>query len=201
MSNIRLFFSNTISANMTDRLDKSQSHYLTKVMRVKENEVFSIFNKNGEWQAKVLGIIKGIVEFKTVKQLRKKESSKELYLAFSPIKSNYQNFMIQKATELGVTRFLPIIFERTVVRKINNERLIKIVIEASEHKFKGKNMSEKKDVSFEIYSDSEKMLDQITDKYDLPDKSKALRCLLDYVEEKESDWDDMFATVRCNRCG
>ena len=62
-------------------------------------------------------------------------------------------------------------------------------------------MSEKKDVSFEIYSDSEKMLDQIIDKYDLPDKSKALRCLLDYVEEKESDWDDMFGTVRCNRCG
>ena len=132
MSNIRLFFSNTISANMTDRLDKSQSHYLTKVMRVKENEVFSIFNKNGEWQAKVLGILKGIVKFKIVKQLRKKESSKELYLAFSPIKSNYQNFMIQKATELGVTRFLPIIFERTIVRKINNERLTKIVIEASE---------------------------------------------------------------------
>mgnify|MGYP001173137322 FL=1 len=62
-------------------------------------------------------------------------------------------------------------------------------------------MSEKKDVSFEIYDDSEKMLDQIVEKYDLPDKSKALRCLMDYVEEKESDWDDMFATVRCNRCG
>ncbi len=61
-------------------------------------------------------------------------------------------------------------------------------------------MSEKKDVTFEIYDDSEKMLDQIVDKYDLPDKSKALRCLMDYVEEKESDWDDMFATVRCNRC-
>jgi 16S rRNA (uracil1498-N3)-methyltransferase len=64
--------------------------------------------------------------------LRKKEISKELWLAFSPIKSNYQNFMIQKATELGVTKFLPIIFDRTVVRKINNERLEKIVIEASE---------------------------------------------------------------------
>ncbi len=62
-------------------------------------------------------------------------------------------------------------------------------------------MSEKKDITFEIYSDSEKMLEQIVDKYDLPDKSKALRCLMDYVEEKESDWDDMFATVRCNRCG
>ena len=132
MSNIRLFFSNTLSADTIDRLDKSQSHYLAKVMRIKESEVFSIFNQNGEWEAKVLKISKGIVEFKTVKQLRKKESSKELWLAFSPIKSNYQNFMIQKATELGVTKFLPIIFDRTVVRKINNERLEKIVIEASE---------------------------------------------------------------------
>ena len=132
MSIIRLFFSATLSADMIDKLDKSQSHYLTKVMRVKENEVFSLFNKNGEWEAKILGISKSIVEFKTIKQLRQKENTKELWLAFSPIKSNYQNFMIQKATELGVTKFLPIIFERTIVRKINKERLEKIVIEASE---------------------------------------------------------------------
>ena len=132
MSNIRLFFSNILSANLTDKLDKSQSFYLTKVMRVKENEVFSLFNKEGEWEAKILGISKSIVEFKTTKQLRQKENTKELWLAFSPIKSNYQNFMIQKATELGVTKFLPIIFDRTVVRKINKERLEKIVIEASE---------------------------------------------------------------------
>ena len=132
MSNIRLFFSNILSANLTDKLDKSQSHYLTKVMRVKENEVFSLFNKEGEWEAKILGISKSIVEFKTTKKLRQKENIKELWLAFSPIKSNYQNFMIQKATELGVTKFLPIIFDRTVVRKINKERLEKIVIEASE---------------------------------------------------------------------
>jgi len=132
MSNIRLFFSATLSADMIDKLDKSQSHYLTKVMRVKKNEVFSLFNKNGEWEAKVLEISKSIVEFKITKQLRQKENFKELWLAFSPIKSNYQNFMIQKATELGVTKFLPIIFDRTVVRKINKERLKKIIIEASE---------------------------------------------------------------------
>ena len=132
MSNIRLFFSNILSVNLTDKLDKSQSHYLTKVMRIKENDVFSLFNKEGEWEAKILGISKSIVEFKTTKQLRKKENTKELWLAFSPIKSNYQNFMIQKATELGVTKFLPVIFDRTVVRKINIERLKKIVIEASE---------------------------------------------------------------------
>ena len=132
MSNIRLFFSNTLSANMTDKLDKPQSHYLTKVMRIKRNDFFSLFNSYGEWEAKVLEILKGIVQFKIIKQMRSKESSKEIWLAFSPIKSNYQNFMIQKATELGVTKFLPIIFNRTIVRKINKERLEKIVIEASE---------------------------------------------------------------------
>ena len=132
MSNIRLFFSAALSTDITGKLDGSQSHYLNKVMRVKKNEVFSLFNSDGEWEAKVLDISKNIVEFKITKQVRQKEIVKELWLAFSPIKSNYQNFMIQKATELGVTKFLPIIFDRTIVRKINKERLEKIVIEASE---------------------------------------------------------------------
>ncbi len=132
MSNIRLFFSNSLSTSLINKLDKFQSHYLTKVMRVKENDDFSLFNKNGEWEAKILRITKGVVEFKVIKKLRQKENNKELWLAFSPIKSNYQNFMIQKATELGITKFFPIIFERTIVRKINRERLEKIAIEASE---------------------------------------------------------------------
>jgi len=132
MGNIRLFFSNSISTGMTGMLDKSQSHYLNKVMRIKENEFFSLFNNKGEWEAKILKISKGLVEFEIIKQLRQKENMKDLWLAFSPIKSNYQNFMIQKATELGVTKFLPIIFDRTIVRSINVERLKKIVIEASE---------------------------------------------------------------------
>ena len=132
MSNIRLYFSKSLSNNLTDTLDKSQSHYLNKVMRVKENEIFSLFNSSGEWEAKILNISKGIVEFNVTKQLRQKENPKELWLAFSPIKSNYFNFMIQKATELGVTKFIPIIFDRTIVRKINKERLEKVIIEASE---------------------------------------------------------------------
>jgi 16S rRNA (uracil1498-N3)-methyltransferase len=132
MSNIRLFFKESLSLNLTAKLDKSQSHYVNKVMRVKINEVFSLFNSTGEWEAKVLDISKSIVEFNIVKQLRQKENTKELWLAFSPIKSNYSNFMIQKATELGITKFLPIIFDRTVVRKINKERLEKVIIEAAE---------------------------------------------------------------------
>ena len=132
MSNIRLFYSKSLSLNLTDKLDKSQSHYVSKVMRLKEKEVFSLFNISGEWEAKIVNITKSIVEFNVTKQLRQKENTKELWLAFSPIKSNYFNFMIQKATELGVTKFLPIIFERTIVRKINKERLEKVIIEAAE---------------------------------------------------------------------
>ena len=132
MSNIRLFFSKSLSLNLTDKLDKSQSHYVLKVMRIKKNEEFSLFNSSGEWEAKILNISKSIVEFNVTKQLRQKENIKELWLAFSPIKSNYFNFMIQKATELGVTKFFPIIFDRTIVRKINKERLEKVIIEAAE---------------------------------------------------------------------
>jgi len=132
MSNIRLFFHESLSINLTAKLDKSQSHYVNKVMRIKVNEVFSLFNNSGEWEAKILDISKNIVEFNITKQLRQKENTKELWLAFSPIKSNYFNFMVQKATELGVTKFLPIIFDRTVVRKINKERIEKVIIEAAE---------------------------------------------------------------------
>ena len=132
MSNIRLFYSKSLSINLTDKLDKSQSHYVSKVMRLKEKEVFSLFNSSGEWEAKIANINKSIVEFNVTKQLRQKENTIDLWLAFSPIKSNYFNFMIQKATELGVTKFLPIIFERTIVRKINKERLEKVIIEAAE---------------------------------------------------------------------
>ena len=101
-------------------------------MRIKQDEVFSLFNSNGEWEVKILSISKSVVEFKVIKQLRQKENKRELWLAFSPIKSNYQNFMIQKATELGVTKFLPVIFDRTIVRQINKERLTKIIIESTE---------------------------------------------------------------------
>ena len=59
---------------------------------------------------------------------------------------------------------------------------------------------EKIEVTFEINSDMDKLLDKIVDDYNLADKSKAIRVLLDYVEEKETEWDDMFATIRCNRC-
>ena len=132
MSNIRLFFEKSLSLNLNSTLDKSQSHYLSKVMRINMGKSFSLFNQSGEWEAKVENINKGIVEFSVIKKLRSANSEKEIWLAFAPIKLNYLNLMIQKATEIGVTRFIPILTERTVVRKLNDKRLNKIIIEASE---------------------------------------------------------------------
>ena len=132
MSNIRLFYPESLSINLAGTLNKTQSHYLTKVMRINTGEVFSLFNKSGEWEAIINEISKNNLTFKVQKQLRQKENESEIWLAFSPIKSNYFNFMIQKATELGVTKLIPVLTERTIVRKINIERLSKIVIEASE---------------------------------------------------------------------
>ncbi len=132
MSNIRLFFPESLSTNLTLKLDKSQSHYLIKVMRMNIDKNFSLFNQNGEWEARIIKITKGIVEFLITKKIRSNNNDKEIWLAFAPIKLNYLNLMIQKATELGVTRFIPILTERTIVRKINEKRLNKIIVEASE---------------------------------------------------------------------
>ncbi len=132
MSYIRLFFKENLSLNLNSNLDKSQSHYISKVMRIKEGDNISLFNETGEWIVKIKEIKKGIINFVVIKKLRNVENDTEMWLAFTPIKFNYLNFMIQKATELGVTRFIPILTDRTVVREINKDRIKKIIIEASE---------------------------------------------------------------------
>ena len=161
MSNVRIFSSDNLSINFSSKLNKSQSHYLNKVMRIKENEIFSLFNQKGEWEAKINNISKGIVEFNVTKQLRQKENLKEIWLAFSPIKSNYFNFMIQKATELGTTKFIPIITDRTIVRKINLNRLEKIVIESCEQSNRIKLPIIQKPILFEGFLKKNENLDII----------------------------------------
>ena len=69
MTYIRLFFKENLSDNLNSNLDKSQSHYISKVMRIKEGESFSLFNDSGEWEAKINEIKKGIVNFIIVKKL------------------------------------------------------------------------------------------------------------------------------------
>ena len=183
MNNIRLFFKESLSLNLNSILDKSQSHYLSKVMRLKTSESFSLFNQSGEWEAKVLNFNRGIVEFTVVKKLRSAENKKEVWLAFAPIKLNYLNLMIQKATEIGVTRFIPILTERTVVRKLNEKRINKIIIEASEQSNRLKVPSLDKLTKFDTFLKSNQNTNIIfgdlnTDNKKLDLKNKDPLCIL-----------------------
>ena len=129
---IRLYFSGKIQSDLVAHLQKEQSHYLKDVMRLKEGSTFSVFNNQGEWNACVQNYEKKSTKIKILEKLRDKKNEQNIWLAFTPIKQNPLNFIIQKGTELGVQKFIPILSERTVVKDINIERVKKIIIESAE---------------------------------------------------------------------
>jgi len=131
-STVRLYFPDKIQSDLSSHLPDEQTHYLKDVMRLKIGEKLSIFNTLGEWNAVIEAYEKKGVKIKIMNKVREKNDEKNIWLAFSPIKQNPLNFLIQKGTELGVQRFIPILSQRTVVREINIERIKKIIIEASE---------------------------------------------------------------------
>jgi len=129
---IRLYFSDKIQSDLVAHLKKEQSHYLKDVMRLKAGDIFSVFNSQGEWKARVVNYEKQSAKIKILEKFRDKKNEQNIWLAFTPIKQNPLNFMIQKATELGVQKFIPIISERTAVKDINIDRIKKIIIESAE---------------------------------------------------------------------
>ena len=131
-STIRLYFPDKIQSDLSSHLTEEQTHYLKDVMRLKKGDKLSIFNTLGEWNAVIESYEKKGVKIKIIDKTRDKSNEKNIWLAFSPIKQNPLNFVIQKGTELGVQRFIPILSERTIVREINIGRIKKIIIEASE---------------------------------------------------------------------
>ena len=132
-SKIRLYFSEDLKANLLSNLSAEQSHYIKNVMRLKLGDTISLFNStNGEWSAKIVNYNKENAEFKVEKLIKTKKLENNIWLAFSPIKKNPLDMMIQKVTELGIQKFIPILSERTIVKEINTERLKKIIVEASE---------------------------------------------------------------------
>ncbi len=132
-SKARLFYPKELKSGLISKLSESQSHYTKNVMRLKQGDKISLFNSsNGEWDASILVHDKDLTEFKVEKLSRPQEEQSNLWLAFSPIKKIPQDMMIQKTTELGIQKFIPLLCERSVVREINIERAEKIATEASE---------------------------------------------------------------------
>ncbi len=115
------------------QLNQEQSHYLLNVMRCKEGEKIYIFNQNmGEWIASI-GINKKSVFVQPINLHRESQqrNSKRIVLCFAPTKK-YGEFVIEKATEMSIDAIMPIMSERSVINKINNNRYQKAIIEASE---------------------------------------------------------------------
>jgi len=114
-------------------LSELQSHYLTNVMRKKISDQVVIFNGiDGEYLAEINAIRKKQVVLKATKKLKAQVKERELVLIFALIKNHRLNYLIEKATEMGVTEFVPIVTQHSVRDKFNIAKAKSWVIEACE---------------------------------------------------------------------
>ena len=132
MSNIRLYFPDNIVKNTTSLLSKEHTHYVANVMRMKRGSNINFFNKNGEWLSEIVFLERDRVEVKFLNKLKEPTKNSNIELAICIVKKGPMDTILQKATELGVTKITPIVSERTEVKELNFERARKIVIEATE---------------------------------------------------------------------
>jgi 16S rRNA (uracil1498-N3)-methyltransferase len=132
MNNIRLFHPENITENTTSLLSKEHTHYVVNVMRLKRGSNLNFFNKNGEWLSVIIFLDRDRVEVKFLKKIKEPTNSSNIELAICLVKKSPMETILQKATELGVSKIIPIISERTEVKDINFERANKIVVEATE---------------------------------------------------------------------
>ena len=130
--NIRLYYPNSIVENTTALLSKEHAHYVVNVMRLKRGSGVNFFNKDGEWKSEIVFLDKERVEVKFLKRIKKANNLSKIELAICLVKKNPMEIILQKATELGVSKIIPIISERTEIKDLNYSRANKIIIEATE---------------------------------------------------------------------
>ena len=130
--NIRLYYPDSIVENTTGLITKEHTHYIVNVLRLKRGSEINLFNKNGEWKSEIVYLEKNRVEVKFLKKIKQPTDSFKINLAICLVKRNPMDNILQKATELGVGKIIPIISERTEVKELNFNRAKKIVIEATE---------------------------------------------------------------------
>ena len=132
MSNIRLFHPENITENTTGLLSKEHTHYVANVMRLKRGSNLNFFNKDGEWLSEIIFLDRDRIEVKFLNKVKESSKLSNIELAICLVKKSPMEIILQKATELGVSKIIPIVSERTEVKEINFERANKIVVEATE---------------------------------------------------------------------
>lgn len=129
----RLFVRQPLGGGASFDLDPGQANYLGNVLRLREGAELLVFDgRSGEWLARISDAGKKRMSLCVEKRTRETESIPDLWLAFAPVKRAQTDWLVEKATELGAARLVPIITRRTIVDRVRLDRLEAIAIEAAE---------------------------------------------------------------------
>ncbi|HEY4075669.1 MAG TPA: 16S rRNA (uracil(1498)-N(3))-methyltransferase [Rhizomicrobium sp.] len=129
----RLYVTGDLGQDMALTLDEGQTHYLLHVLRAKAGNRVSLFNgRDGEWLAEITTAAKRAVAVACQAQIAPQVGVPDIWLAFAPVKKTPSDYLVQKAAELGVRVLLPVFTRRTIVGRINQERMAANAVEAAE---------------------------------------------------------------------
>ena len=129
----RLFVRVPLVAGAAVELDAGQANYLGNVMRLQTDDHVLLFDgASGEWLARIAGAAKKRMTLAVEERTRAAEAVPDLWLAFAPVKRAQTDWLVEKATELGIARLLPVTTQRTIVERVKLERLAAIAVEAAE---------------------------------------------------------------------
>lgn len=129
----RLFVEGPLAAGHTLRIEGGQAHYLSHVLRIKPGAPLKLCdNETGEWLAEVVDVAKRDLTVTIKDLLREREGVPDLWLLAAPVKKARLDMVVEKACELGVALYRPVITRRTIVERMNMDRLRATMVEAAE---------------------------------------------------------------------
>ena len=129
----RLFVRTPLDEGASVELDAGQANYLGNVMRLGVGAELLVFDgSSGEWLARIAEAGKKRMTLSVERQTREPEVMPDVWLAFAPVKRTQTDWLVEKATELGAAKLLPVITQRTIAERVKLERLEAIAIEAAE---------------------------------------------------------------------
>ncbi|PWG01902.1 16S rRNA (uracil(1498)-N(3))-methyltransferase [Sphingosinicella humi] len=129
----RLYVEAALSENAALTLDGAPANYLANVLRLGPGGQVKLFDdRTGEWLAEISEAGRKRIALRVVSHLRERETVPDLWLLFAPIKRGRIDWIAEKATELGVARLVPVLTQRTIVDRVNTERLRAHMVEAAE---------------------------------------------------------------------
>ena len=129
----RLYLDASLTAGTGVALDNAQAHYLGTVLRKSVGDTVRVFNgKDGEWAAEISVLAKRKGHLIVTNPLRSHHAAPDIWLLFPPIRKHRTAFIIEKATELGASKLMPVITARTQFPKLNIDKARAQIIEAAE---------------------------------------------------------------------